>query len=167
LINVADCIEHIAISFIASSLLNPNANFEFKALKTLAITSDDLIHPMDGLINLPLLFNAATAAKTMPKLEVFEIWCHKTGRAGIFTYQRLGQYSSCITWKESWGPQMISERVQKAWKQVVDEDNGSFEVQYKLLELGETLGETGSLGKMRSHLLLGNRILHDITWTQV
>ncbi|CAG7564253.1 unnamed protein product [Fusarium equiseti] len=89
LIKAADRIEHIAISFSASSLLNPNANFKFTALKTLAITSDALLHDMDGLVDLPLLRCAATAAKRMPKLEVFEIWCYKNRmalQAQVFTY---------------------------------------------------------------------------------
>ncbi|KAH7186013.1 uncharacterized protein B0J16DRAFT_145704 [Fusarium flagelliforme] len=170
LIKAADRIEHIAISFSASSLLNPNADFKFTALKTLAMTSNALLHDMDGLVDLPLLRCAATAAKRMPKLEVFEIWCYKNGmalQAQVFTYQRLGKYSSCITWKENRGPRKISERLQRAWKEVADGENGIFEVKYEFLTLEWTLWKRITLGEMRSHLLLGNRILHDITWTQV
>ncbi|KAI1069368.1 hypothetical protein LB507_008699 [Fusarium sp. FIESC RH6] len=149
---VADRIEHIAISFSGSSLLNPNANYEFTALKTLTITSD------------------ASAAKRMPKLEIFEIWCFKNQKplaARVFAYERLGEYSSRITWKDNWGPLKLSGRVQDAWKQVVDEENATFAVKYEFLTFRETQRVRTSLGEMRPHLLLGNRILHDITWTQV
>ncbi|RBR06148.1 uncharacterized protein FIESC28_11163 [Fusarium coffeatum] len=125
LTKVADRIEHIAISFSGSKLLNPNANYEFTALKTLAITSD------------------TTVAKRMPKLETFEIWCFKNQRpleARVFTYERLGEYSSCITLKDNWGPLKLSGRVQNAWKQVVNEGNGTFEVKHEFLTFGETQG---------------------------
>ncbi|KAJ4139764.1 hypothetical protein NW768_001108 [Fusarium equiseti] len=176
LIKAADHIEHIAISFTASSLFkralfNPNAKFEFTALKTIAITSDALLHDRDGLVDLPILLEAATVAKRMPKLEVFEIWCYKNRnalQARVFTYQRLWKDRSCITWKENWGPsKKISERLQRAWKEVSDDGSGTFEVKYEFLTSGETPGEKLTLGQMYSHLLLGYRILHDITWTQV
>ena len=164
LIKAADHIEHIATSFSPSSLFNSKARFEFPALKTVAITSDALLGAMDGLVDLPVLLNAANAAKRMPNLEVFEIWSYKNRnvlQARVFTYQRLWKYHSCITWKENWEPSEISGRLQEAWKQVSNVENGTFEVKYEYLRLGGTLGE------MHPHLLLGNRILHDITWTQV
>lgn len=167
---VADRIEHIAISFSGSSLLNPNANYEFTALKTLTITSDGLFNHMYGALDLPVLISAASAAKRMPELEIFEIWCFKNQRplaARVFTYERLGEYSSRITWKDNWGLLKLSGRVQDAWKQVVDEENATFEVKYEFLTFRETQVVRTSLGEMRPHLLLGNRILHDITWTQV
>lgn len=170
LTKVADRIEHIAISFSGSSLLNPNANYEFTALRTLAITSDGLFNHMQGALDLPVLINAASVAKRMPKLEVCEIWCFKSQRplaARVFTYERLGEYSSRITWKDNWGPLKLSGSVQDAWKQVVDEENATFEVKYEFLTFKETQGVRTRLGEMRPHLLLGNRILHDITWTQV
>ena len=167
---VADRIEHIAISFSGSSLLRLNVNYEFTALKTLAITSDGLFSHVYGVVDVPLLINAASVAKRMPKLEIFEIWCFKNQRplvARVFTYERLGEYSSRITWKDNWGPIKLSGRVRDAWKQVADEENGTLEVKYEFLTLGETPGVRTSLGEMRPHLLLGNRILHDVTWTQV
>ena len=147
-----------------------NVNYEFTALKTLAITSDGLFNHVYGVVDVPLLINAASVAKRMPKLEIFEIWCFKNQRplvARVFTYERLGEYSSRITWKDNWGPIKLSGRVRDAWKQVVDEENGTLEVKYEFLTLGETPGVRTSLGEMRPHLLLGNRILHDVTWTQV
>ncbi|KAG7412786.1 hypothetical protein DER46DRAFT_679790 [Fusarium sp. MPI-SDFR-AT-0072] len=81
--HAADRLEHIAVSyaFDARTFLDRLIETEFKALKTLALTSSCNNTTED------LFINAAEAVKKMHALEILEIWNHEAGQADVFRYE--------------------------------------------------------------------------------
>ncbi|KPA38657.1 hypothetical protein FLAG1_08496 [Fusarium langsethiae] len=173
LVEKSDHLENIAVSFAfeAATLFTPRFAIEFKELKTLALTSQVLVSHTDDSIN-DLLCLVAKAAKRMPKLDTLELWYSKKFyrelprsrpyRVAIFTYQKLGRYNSCISWKST-GSFKMSEETQEQWKDVVDVEGARLFKEHLVLDPGQMF----SVGAVHDHLALRDRILHDITWTQV
>ncbi|RGP67333.1 hypothetical protein FSPOR_6093 [Fusarium sporotrichioides] len=173
LVEKSDHLENIAVSFAfeAATLFTPQFAIEFKELKTLALTSQVLVSHTDDSIN-DLLCLVAKAAKRMPKLDILELWYFKKfyresprsrpSRVAIFTYQKLARYNSCISWKSTWSFKM-SEETQEQWKDVVDVEGARLSKEHLVLDPDQMF----SVGAVHDHLALRDRILHDITWTQV
>jgi hypothetical protein len=91
--HAADRLEHIAVSyaFDARTFFDRLRETEFKALKTLALTSSFHNTTED------LFINAAEALKKMHALKILEIWNYEAGQADVFRYVRLDRYQGQIT----------------------------------------------------------------------
>ncbi|EKJ70358.1 hypothetical protein FPSE_09575 [Fusarium pseudograminearum CS3096] len=172
LVEEAGHLENIAVSFSfdAVSFFTPPFTSDFKELKTLALTSPTMVSKEYGVVD-DFLCATAKVAKGMPKLETLELWYfsspsfmppHPTPScAGIFTYQRLDRYSSCISWKSTRSFKM-SEETRESWKGVVDVEGAEFSVEHLDLDPDQLT----SIGKLYPYLALRDRILHGITWTE-
>ncbi|CAF3488301.1 unnamed protein product [Fusarium graminearum] len=175
--NIAVSFSFDAVSFFTpryghdfESLFTPCNAHEFKELKTLALTSPTMVSEEYGVID-DFLCAVAKIAKKMPKLETLELWYfsspsfmppHPTPScAGIFTYQRLDRYSSCISWK-SLHSFKISEETRASWKGVVGVEGAEFSVEHLDIDPDQLT----SIGKLYPYLALRGRILNGITWTE-
>ncbi|KAH6991935.1 hypothetical protein EDB82DRAFT_553825 [Fusarium venenatum] len=169
---VAEMAENIAIShaYEAKVIFKHPYAWRFKKLKTLALTSVVLAVCDEHAVN-SLLCRVAKAAKEIPKLETLEIWGYKTlyqvppydkiTSVAIFTYKRLDQFNSCISWKSNSSFKM-SEETQAHWNDVADGQDANVSVKY--LELDPNVS---SIGAIHNHLALMDRILHNTSWAQV
>lgn len=174
--NIAVSFSFDAVSFFTrygsdfESLFGSCNAYDFKELKTLALASPTMVSPDHGAID-DFLCAASKVAKIMPKLETLELWYfsspnfmppHPTPScADIFTYQRLDRYSSCISWKSTRSFK-ISKETRERWKGVVDVEGAEFSVEHLDLDPDQLT----NVGKLYPYLVLRDRILHGITWTE-
>ncbi|CAG1977266.1 unnamed protein product [Fusarium graminearum] len=175
--NIAVSFSFDAVSFFTprwghdfESLFTRCDAYDFKELKTLALTSPTMVSEDYGVID-HFLCTAAKSAERMPKLETLELWYfsspssmppHPTPScAGIFTYQRLDRYSSCISLKST-QTFKISGETRERWKGVVDVEGAEFSVEHLDLDPDQLT----SIGKLYPYLALRGRILNGITWTE-
>lgn len=97
--------------------------WKWPRMTSLALTSR-LLHPNMEIhhpeLVLDMLKSAATAAKSMTRLETMEIWYGMAGVAGMFRYRsaRRGQTAS-ITWRGTWDLE-LGEDVIRAWEAVAN-----------------------------------------------
>ncbi|KAF4958460.1 hypothetical protein FGADI_2382 [Fusarium gaditjirri] len=149
--HAADRLEHVAVSyaFDARTFFDRLVETEFKALKTLALTSS-FTHTTDDL-----LVNAAEAVKKVHALKILEIWNLEAGQADVFRYERLDRYQGRITW-QSTKDREISEIVERRWRDLLRGGQDGFDV-----ECSNFLVEMNSLQDLLPHLKLGRHILHN------
>ncbi|KAF5570510.1 hypothetical protein FPHYL_1186 [Fusarium phyllophilum] len=151
--NAADRLEHIAVSFAfdAQTFFDRLIETDFKALKTLALTSS-FNDPSQSL-----LVNAAEAVKKMHALKILEIWNFEAGQADVFRYGRLDRHQGCIAW-QSTKHRKISPDVERSWKDLLSRGQSGLDVNRSSFPT-----EIESLQDLLSHLKLGERILRNFT----
>jgi hypothetical protein len=112
--DAADRLEHIAVSFAfdAQTLFDRFTQTDFKALKTLALTSSFSNYSES------LLGDAAEAVTKMHALQILEIWNFEAGQADVFRYERFDRYQGRIIW-QSTEDRKISSVVERSWKDLL------------------------------------------------
>lgn len=112
-------IEHLSVSFLSDAMECLDTDHVFPNLRSIALTSQTHLRPGQSFNE--LLFKAASAALKMPQLQIMEIWNCGNGYAALFRYESTGtpESSACrLTWRCSWYPAPIQDRVLEAWKNV-------------------------------------------------
>ncbi|KAF5621982.1 hypothetical protein F52700_10857 [Fusarium sp. NRRL 52700] len=156
--NAADRLEHIAVSFAfdAQTFFDRLTQTEFKALKTLALTSsfNDTTES--------LLINAAEAVTKMHSLQILEVWNLETRQAYVFGYERLDRYQSRITW-QSTKHCKISSNVERSWKDLLRRDQIGLHAKRSSFPM-----VIESLQDLLPHLKLGEQVVRNFisrpTW---
>ncbi|KAM0075837.1 hypothetical protein ACKRZS_012043 [Fusarium odoratissimum] len=151
--HAADRLEHIAVSyaFDARTFFDRLRETEFKALKTLALTSS-----FDNTTEY-LFIDAAEAVKKMHALKILEIWNFEGGQADVFRYVRLDRYQGQITW-QSTKDREISSTVERSWRNLLRRGQFGFDVKCSNFPM-----EMESLHDLLPHLKLGEQILRNVT----
>jgi len=156
ILHAADRLEHIAVSFAfdAQTFFERLKQTEFKALRTLALTSSF------STFSEGLLITAAEAVKNLQALKILEIWNFDAGQADVFRYERgLDRYQGRITW-QSTEDRQISLIVEMGWKDLLSRDEHGFKVKCNNFST-----EMESLGDLLPHLKLREQILRNYTET--
>lgn len=154
ILHAADRLEHIAVSFAfdAQTFFERLKRTEFKALRTLALTSSF------GTFSEGLLLTAAEAVKNLHALKILEIWDFDAGQADVFRYERgLDRYQGRITW-QSTKDRQISLYVEARWKDLLSRGQNGLDVSCSNFSM-----EMESLGDLLPHLKLGEQILRNFT----
>ncbi|SCN83999.1 uncharacterized protein FFM5_03182 [Fusarium fujikuroi] len=154
ILHAADRLEHIAVSFAfdAQTFFKRLRRTEFKALRTLALTSSF------SKFSESLLLIAAEAVKKLHALKILEIWNFDAGQADVFRYERrLDRYQGQITWQSSKDRQ-ISSSVEKGWRDLLSRGENGFDVKCSNFSM-----EMESLQDILPHLKLREQILRDFT----
>ncbi|KAF2877748.1 hypothetical protein BDV95DRAFT_600450 [Massariosphaeria phaeospora] len=114
-------LQHLSAAFIIDArqfgqVRQPSWIWE--QLQTLSITSRDLVPYQGPKVN-DLIYSAAQAIKTMPKLQTMELWNGGLGHAAVFRYKsgKPGGGGFAIAWRASWALQ-FEPRVVAAWESV-------------------------------------------------
>ncbi|KAF5590808.1 uncharacterized protein FSUBG_10672 [Fusarium subglutinans] len=151
----ANRLEHISVSFAfdAQTFFDRLIRTEFKALKTLALTSS-----FSGTSE-SLLINAAEAVKEMPALKLLEIWNFEAGhvQADVFRYERLDRYQGRITW-QSTKQRKISSNVERSWKDLLRRGENGFDIKRSSFPM-----DIRSLQDLLPNLKLREQILRNLT----
>ncbi|KAF5688698.1 hypothetical protein FDENT_4783 [Fusarium denticulatum] len=149
--NAADRLEHIAVSFAfdAQTLFDRFTQTDFKALKTLALTSS-FSNTAESV-----LVDAAEAVTKMHALQILEIWNFEAGQADVFRYERLDRYQGRITW-QSTEDREISSVVERSWKDLLRRGQSGLEVKRSSFPV-----DMERLQDLLPHLKLGERILRN------
>ncbi|KAG9499662.1 hypothetical protein J7337_008121 [Fusarium musae] len=151
--NAADRLEHIAVSFAfdAQTLFHRLMQTDFKALKTLALTSSFSNYSES------LLVDAAEAVTKMHALQLLEIWNFEAGQADVFRYERLDRYQGHIIWHSTEDRELSSVVVQ-SWKDLLRTGQSGLEVKCSSFPV-----EMERLQDLLPHLKLGQQILRNFT----
>ncbi|KAF5564976.1 hypothetical protein FNAPI_1860 [Fusarium napiforme] len=149
--DAADRLEHIAVSFAfdAQTLFDRFTQTDFKALKTLALTSSFSNYSES------LLVDAAEAVTKMHALQLLEIWNFEAGHADVFRYERLDRYQGRIIW-QSTEDREISSVVEMSWKDLLRTDQSGFDAKCSSFPI-----KLKSLQALLPHLKLGEQILRN------
>ncbi|KAF5581835.1 hypothetical protein FPCIR_9943 [Fusarium pseudocircinatum] len=149
----ADRLEHIAVSFTfdAQTLFDRFMQTDFKALKTLALTSSFSNYSES------LLVDAAEAVTKMQALQILEIWNFEAGQADVFRYERLDRYQGRIIWQSTEGRE-ISSLVERSWRDLLRTGQSGFDVKCSGFPM-----EIERLQDLLPHLKLGEQILRNFT----
>ncbi|KAF5590046.1 hypothetical protein FPANT_6138 [Fusarium pseudoanthophilum] len=151
--DAADRLEHIAVSFAfdAQTLFDRFTQTDFKALKTLALTSSFSNYSES------LLGDAAEAVTKMHALQILEIWNFEAGHADVFRYERLDRYQGRIIW-QSTEDREISSVVERSWKDLLRTGQSGFDAKCSSFPM-----KLKSLQDLLPHLKLGEQILRNFT----
>lgn len=98
---------------------------EWPNLRSVGLTSR-LLAPQKAREDIMrMLFNAATAARKMPRLRVMEIWNGREYLAAVFRYEALADgadrddgKSAVLTWRATWSLGELDNSVVRAWSAV-------------------------------------------------
>lgn len=167
-------LEHFSMSFFTDAddffyafwPWNNGVSFDWKweKLTTFAHTSKHL-NPSQAREKVNDLLEAAgTAAKSMPKLRVMEIWNGKNDSHGCLFRYCTDDTSSTITWKSSWDMELES-RVIDCWTKTAYQ-NTRYEnvgIVYEPLPMDGTHFPASVL----RHLQLKDKIVHPVSFSQI
>ncbi|KAM0351845.1 hypothetical protein ACHAPU_002358 [Fusarium lateritium] len=166
LMKTAPHLEHLPVAFTLNTfqLIGKMRAHDFRALETVALTSNILLTRDRVSINY-LLLRAAKAALKMPKLKIMELWCYSYSTMVVFRYERLGRFFGVITW-EGYEEYCITTKVVDAWRRVLphdDEDPSELQVETVALRPPKNF----NMGSMYEYLKLREHIVHESTWAEV
>ncbi|KAF4497986.1 hypothetical protein FAGAP_5845 [Fusarium agapanthi] len=151
----ADRLEHISVSFAfdAQTFFDRLIRTEFKALKTLALTSSF------SDTSESLLINAAEAVEGIDALKILEIWNFEAGhvQADVFRYERSDRYQGRITW-QSTKHRKISSNVESSWKDLLRGGENGFDIKRSSFPM-----DIKSLQDLLPNLKLREQILRNLT----
>ncbi|KAF5651917.1 hypothetical protein FCIRC_13074 [Fusarium circinatum] len=151
----ANRLEHISVSFAfdVQTFFDRLIQTEFKALKTLALTSSF------SNTSESLLINAAEAVKEIPALKILEIWNFEAGhvQADVFRYERLDRYEGRITW-QSTKHRKVSSNVERSWKDLLRRGENGLDIKRNSFPM-----DIRSLQDLLPNLKLREQILRNLT----
>ncbi|KAF5969366.1 hypothetical protein FBULB1_10278 [Fusarium bulbicola] len=151
----ANRLEHISVSFAfdAQTFFDRLIQTEFKALRTLALTSSF------SNTSESLLINAAEAVKEIPALKILEIWNFEAGhvQADVFRYERLDRYEGLITW-QSTKHRKVSSNVERSWKDLLRRGENGLDIKRSSFPM-----DIRSLQDLLPNLKLREQILRNLT----
>ncbi|KAI0893506.1 hypothetical protein F4806DRAFT_197214 [Annulohypoxylon nitens] len=171
-------LEHLSVSFVVDALdfFNPfrsagpnSALWVRHELQTISLTSTfldpnppGLTGGIQGLDNLILL--ASFAAKSMPNLQVMEIWNGTGDEHGCIFRYCYEETAATITWHSTWDFK-LADRVIQSWSQTTHRRNPNIELNIVYIRL-VTDGIAFPASVLR-HLKLKDRVLHPTSYRQL